>query len=325
MIRINKNLAIFFSLTFLLGVSVLVFLQKFLPLVSYTVYYCQSFLNSLSMPIPYYLGAIPFLLFSVFLIIAATKLIVVYVKVQLFRKKLIATSKTNSSITYLLEKLQLIDNTYIVEDEKLFAFCLGIQHPKIYISTGLVGLLTSQESEAVLRHEQYHLNNKDTLTMLIASIGESLLPFFPLISDFLRNFRIEREIKADAQAIQGLGDSSPLISALKKLLVMPSVATVIAPAIADQETLEPRIKALVKKNFRFREFKLKNILISLASVLVMSAITLVPAQAVEVHHQGENVVMICPHDNDCLNACREEYSENRKNYSSENILYTPVQ
>lgn len=324
MITINKNLILFSSLIFLLGLSSLVFLQKLSPFISHATYYCQSFINLLSIPIPYYLGIIPILLFFVFLVIAVIKLFTVYVKVQLFRKRLNKNSKLNIRFIKLLEGLRLSDKTYFVETEKRFAFCLGIRHPKIYISTALASLLTVQELEAVLRHEQYHLRNRDTLTVLVASIGESLLPFFPLISDFLRNFRIEREIKADDEAIRGLGSEKPLVTVLKKLLAVPSVSLVVASEIADHDTLEPRIRALIKKDFRFKKFKALHILISLASVFMMGVITFVPVQAVEVHHRGKDVVMVCPNNNECLNACRQKYSANKKNYS-ENILYTPIQ
>lgn len=323
MIRINKNLFIFAGLIFLLGTSSLVFLQRFLPLVSHVSYYCQSFVNSLSLPIPYYLGIIPFLLFSLFLFIASIKLLTVYIKVQLSKKKLIRHYRSNTAFNVLLEKLQVKDKTYLIKSEKQFAFCLGIRHPKIYVSTSLVDLLTIQELEAVLRHERYHLNNRDTLTMLIASIGESLLPFFPLFSDFLYNYRIEREIRADAEAIQGLSDREPLISALKKLLIMPSMTVATASAIADHDTLEPRIRALVKQDFHFRKFKVKHIVISVLSIFVMSLIALAPVQAVEIHHMGEDVTMICPSDIECINACKRQYATPRENHS-EDLLYSPM-
>lgn len=323
MIRISKSLIIFTSLIFVLGVFALVSLQKLSPLISHTAYYCQSLINSLSLPIPYYLGIIPFLLFFTFLLVAVVKLFIVYVKVQLTRKKLLKNCKFNTSFNTLLGKLKLEKKTYLIEDKKRFAFCLGVRSPKIYISTGLVDILTPGELEIVLRHEQYHLNNRDTLIMLIASAGESLLPFFPLISDFLRNYRIEREIKADAEAIQGFGDKKPLVSVLRKLLATPSMVTVTASAIADQDTLEPRIHALVKKEMHFRIFKAKHILISLFSVLTMSVITLAPVQAFEIHHEGEDAMMICTNSAECLNSCKQEYSTFRKNYN-EVKMYTPI-
>ncbi len=248
----------------------------------------------------------------------------IYIKVQLSRKKLLRNCKSNTSFTILLEKLRLTEKTYLIENEKQFAFCLGIRKPKIYISTALLSILNEREIEAVLRHERYHLNNRDTLTMLIASIAESLLPFFPLISDFLHNYRIEREIRADAESVQGLGDEKPLISVLKKLLIAPEYATVTASAIADHDTLEPRIQALIRKDAHFKKFKLKHIFVSLISVFIMSIITLAPVQAMEIHHKGEDAMMLCPNNEVCINACRKIYSPTKKNYT-EDPMYTPMQ
>jgi len=323
MIRINKNLITFVGLIFLLGVSTLIVLQKLIPFARHTSYYCQSLINSFSMPISHYIGAIPFILLFIFSAVATTKLFFILLKAQLLKRKLIKKSRTNPSFAALLEKLQLTDRTYFIDSEKQFAFCLGIRKPKIYISTALVSLLNIQEVEAVLRHERYHLENRDTLTMIVASIGESLLPFFPLISDFLHNYRIEREIKADKEAIQGLGDEKPLIAVLKKLLGTPSVAMVSVAAIADQDTLEPRILMLVKKDAHFRKFKIKHIFISVFSAFIMGAIVLSPVQAVEVHHEGVDVMMICPHGEACLNACKQEYSVDKRNHSEE-LLYSSM-
>ena len=323
MIKINKNLTVFSSLILLLGVFVLVSLQKLSPLISHTIYYCQSFINSLSIPIPYYLGAIPFLLFSVFLCIAVIKLSIIYIKVRFLRKNLIGNLKLNTSFVEFLKKLQLDRKTYLIKNRKRFAFCLGIRNPRIYLSTGLVNIITTKELEAVLRHERYHLNNRDTLTMFVAAIGESLLPFFPLLSDFLHNYRIEREIEADKEAVRGLGNSYPLISVLKKLLTTPSLATMTVSAIADEDTLESRIKALVKKDYRFKEFKAKHIIISLFSAFIMSVIMLAPVQAVEVHRQGQDIMMICPHGSLCISECKQEYSAKKVNHS-EDLLYSPI-
>ena len=323
MIRINKNLVIFSGLISLLGTSVLVFLQKLSPLISHTTYYCQSFINSLSFSIPYYLGFIPFLLFFAFLFVAIIKLLTIYIKVRLLRKKLLRNCKYNTSFTMLLKKLQLTKKAYLIKNKKQFAFCLGVRKPKIYISTALLSILDEREIEAVLRHERYHLENRDTLTMIVVSIGESLLPFFPLLSDLLHSYRVEREIKADQEAILGLGDEKPLIAVLKKLLGTPSVAMVSVAAIADHDTLEPRILRLVQKEFHFKRFKVKHILISIFSAFVMGVIVFSPVQAFEVHHQGQDVMMICPRGSSCINACKQEYPTEKANHS-ENLLYSPM-
>lgn len=323
LVSTNKNLVTFMGLISILGFSSLIVLQKILPFAQHTIYYCQSLINSFSMPISHYVGTVPFILIFIFSAVATIKLCIILVKAHFLKRKLLKNINTNSSLSDILEKLQITKSTYLIESNNQFAFCLGIKNPKIYISTSLVNILNKQEVEAVLRHERYHLENRDILTMLIASIGASLLPFFPIISDFLRNYRIEREIKADEEAIRGLGDEKPLLGVLKKILNTPSVTMVSVAAIADRDTLEPRILKLVNKHTYYKKFKVKHILVTAISALVMGVIVLSPVQAFEVHHQGQDVLMICPHGSACVNACEQKYLKGEMDHS-ENILYSPV-
>jgi beta-lactamase regulating signal transducer with metallopeptidase domain len=310
--KINKNLMKFVIIISFLGFFSLIVLQKLLPFAQYTTYYCQSLISSFLTPISHYIGAIPFVLLFIFSIVATIKLLIIVIKAKLLKKKLSKKSLKTHSFSVILEKLELTDKTYIIASEKRFAFCLGIRNPKIYLSTGLATLLNTQEIEAVLLHEKYHLDKRDTLIMLIASVGESLLPFFPLLSDFLYNYRIEREIKADQEAIRGIGDKKPLIAVLKKMLGTSTYAEVSLAAIADQDTLEPRILSLIKKDTHFKRFQIHHIVVSILSAFIMGTIMIIPVQAFEIHHQGKNVLMICPQGN-----------INEKDHS-EDILYSPM-
>ncbi len=326
MIRINKNFAIFLGLTVILEFIILGLSQKFFLLLSHTVYYCQSYFTSLSLPIPYQIVVLPFIMLFALLGIAGVKLSIVLIKAKLLKRKLISNIISEKQFNLLLTKLHLENKTLLIESDNPFAFCLGMRRPKIYISTTMVSLMNEQELEAVLLHENYHLKNRDTLTMLIASISESLLPFFPLLSDLLRNYRIEREIKADREAINGLGKSEPIVSVLKKLLNYSSPAVATVSAIADQDTLEPRIKSLIKKDFHFQKFKLKHMVVSLVSFFVLSFLVIGPVQATDFHMQNEHVMMLCPYEDSCTMWCEDNKTVKPKNYSEENEsrFYSPV-
>ncbi len=295
-----------------MGIFSLVVLQKLLPFAQHTTYYCQSLISSSLAPISHYIGAIPFALLFIFSLVATIRLLIIVIKAKRFKKKLSKKSLRTHFFSAILEKLELTDKTYLIASEKRFAFCLGIRNPQIYLSTGLVTLLNTQEIEAVLLHEKYHMDKRDTLIMLIASIGESLLPFFPLLSDFLYNYRIEREIKADQEAIRGIGDKKPLIAVLKKMLGASNRADIYLAAIADQDTLEPRILSLIKKDTQFKRFQIRHIVVSILSAFIMGTIMIIPVQAFEIQHQGKNVLMICPQGN-----------INEKDHR-EDILYSPI-
>lgn len=321
MIKVNKNLLIFVSLIVGLGASSILFLEKLIPFAKHTSYYCQSIINSFSIPKSHFLGMLPFILLSLFALIACIKLLFLLIRVRILKRNVV--HKRLKKLSLLLHKHKLIDTTYLINSKKHFAFCLGIKNPKIYISTGMVTLLSVKELEIVLLHEKYHMDNNDTLTTLVASIGESLLPFFPILSDLLYNYRIEREIRADAKAIETLGIKKPLLSALKKLLSSDPVSVIPSAAIADQDTLELRILKLTKRKVYLRKYKIQRVMLSIVSAALISAVAFSPVYAVEVHHDGQDVMMICSGKDSCFNSCREEYPYEREVHRGK-LLYSPA-
>ncbi|HLD01552.1 MAG TPA: M56 family metallopeptidase [Patescibacteria group bacterium] len=311
MIRINKNIILFSGLLLLLGTLLLFTFQKFSPLIGHVIYYCQSLLIETNMvPIPYYLSIIPFAFLIIILTISVLKFFALSIKVQFLKFKLRGNAILDHNVNKLIKRLGLQNKAILVQSEKQFAFCLGVRVPKIYFSTGLVALLSTKELEAVLRHEQYHLENHDTFTMIVASVAHSLFPFFPLVGDLIKKYRIEREIQADKFAVARIGDESSLISALKKLLAFPTIETVAVAAIADQDTLELRIHSLVNKPYIRRQFRVRHLLTTLFSSVVIATILVVPVHAKELHHQEHDVMMLCT-DGACMNSCTSKKNLNK--------------
>lgn len=261
-------------------------------------------------PIPYYLSMVPFALLFVVLAISFIKFFILSFKVQFLKLKLKGNTTVNHDTNKLINRLGLKGKATLIKSDKQFAFCLGVRTPKIYFSTGLVSQLSIKELEAVLRHEQYHLENRDTFIMIVASVAHSLFPFFPLVSDLIKRYRIEREIEADKFAVTKIGDQSSLISALKKLLAFPTIETVAVAAIADQDTLEPRIYSLVNKPYVRRQFRIRHLLITLFSSVVLATILVMPVHAKELHHEEHDVMMLCT-DGACMNACTSEKNLNK--------------
>lgn len=307
MVKPSKYLLAFAGLFALLGTGLFVASGKFLPIfLQHTVYYCQSVLSSFSMKVPDEIGTFLTGLLLLLIGYSITKLMVSYVNVLSIRGKLRGQIQQNEIFDQLLSALGLQGDAFLIKSSKPFAFCHGIRHPKIYLSTTLFNLMSASELEAVLRHEQYHLEHKDSLIMLLAEITKSLFPFFPLLSDLIHNYRIEREIKADRHATHNLGTSKPLISVLKKLLLCdPIDKYAFAPALADHETLEMRIKALVNKDYHIMKFSVLNILISILSIVVLMILAIAPVQAIEMHDQKDDIMMVCLQRNFCSSWCKE--------------------
>lgn len=98
------------------------------------------------------------------------------------------------------------------------AFCLGFWRPRLWLTAGLLDLLTDDELGAVLAHEAHHLRQRDPLRLLISRALKSAFFFIPVIADLARLAELEQEVVADRQAIAHCGDDLPLLSALQKLL-----------------------------------------------------------------------------------------------------------
>jgi beta-lactamase regulating signal transducer with metallopeptidase domain len=173
------------------------------------------------------------------------------------------------------------------------AFCLGIFRPRIYISTGMIRIMNKAELATVLRHEQYHLSHQDPLIFLIAYITQSLFPFFPIVADLMSNYRTEREIMADKQA--GVGDNAnTLRRVLQKLIARePRTEVAFAPAISAHETLETRVRVLTGESYKRKKMGLRQIIISVAALIIMGLSITIPLKIVEIHSEGVDTVNAC--------------------------------
>lgn len=239
------------------------------------IYYCQSLIAQAAAQI---LHLIPLGLVLIILTAAATKLFIYYFRSLSLRKKIseLAISENKK------------EKTVTLRSKEKFAFVLGIRNPKIYISTGLISTLSKKEFEAVLAHEYYHLENRDTFTILILSIVNSISFIFPVLSDFVRNYRVAREIAADKFAVSKMGENHDLMSALQKILAAPVLSTPYAASIIEQDTLEERILSLLSRDRKGKQFKLLNLLITFLSLTFILTIITVPVDAKNVSFDGAN-------------------------------------
>ena len=302
MLRINKNLIIFSGTILITLFSLSIFLQKLPRLTSHVVYYCQSNLLSLLTPIPQPVFLLPFVLLAIFAFYAFIKVLAIVIQSYKLRQHLIKNSTYSKNVSALLKRLGIHNKTYIINSVKPFAFCLGITNANIYISTRMLELLTQEELEVVLRHEKYHVKNRDSLIMVIASFAITLLPFLPILSDFMKNYRIERELKADGEAIRNDVARLHLVSVLKKLLdTTPSPSITFAPAIFEHDTLEPRIAAVTNNSIsKFMKYKVKNLVISLAFLSIIAFAAVGPVHAMHIHSDNSHLIMLHAAEDSCL-------------------------
>lgn len=295
--KLNKNFLIFTLTTLFLGISMLLIIYKLLPtFFSHTVYYCQQLINSYSIKIPEQINLILIAFIAMTLIAFLTRVFVTIIKIHRMKNKLIKNEKKLRNILPLVEKTGLTNKVSIVKDKRSFAFCLGIRKPRIYISTKTVSIMTRKQLEAILLHEKYHLENADSLTLFIGSLPQLLFPFFPILPKLLEHYKIEREIKADKQAVKELGTTKPIIGVLKKLLETSSVSPIFVSPIAETNSLDIRIKTLLNKKTDSSKIRKLDLLISTLSLGFIITSIAVPVHAVEIHTNNHGAMMVCLED-----------------------------
>lgn len=105
----------------------------------------------------------------------------------------------------------------VVDAQGAFAVTLGIRKPIIYLSTGLVDVLSDQEIASVVAHEQYHLRNKHTLNNALIALVRSLLFFVPAVTELAKSIALKQELEADHEAVRATSRAS-LAAAILKIM-----------------------------------------------------------------------------------------------------------
>lgn len=281
--KLNKYLIIFIGI--FLGINIILFtvLNKyFLVFLHHSITLCQEMAKTISFGLPNNLGIVIVSILFMVIFIAIIKLSIEMINMWFLKRN-------------LYKNIVSINNNFIViNSSKPFAFCFGIINPKIYVSNKLIQILSKRELKSVLLHESHHLKKHDTTTLLFATVFESLTPYFPFIKDMVRHYRIERELMADQFAILESGGDKDLINVLKKLLkYKPQFSFAGIPAIAEIDTLEPRINKLINNQHFVKKFKLRNLIISFMSVLTLVTLVIIPVNTAEVHSKGNDTVILC--------------------------------
>jgi Zn-dependent protease with chaperone function len=114
-----------------------------------------------------------------------------------------AQIKTSPEIESLISQFGLQPSQIIlVQSPQPMAFCFGFLRPRICLSTGLLGLLSSSQLRAALLHEDYHCQHFDPLRILLLEALGTALFFLPIVQEWRSLYKIKLELAADAYAVQ---------------------------------------------------------------------------------------------------------------------------
>lgn len=103
----------------------------------------------------------------------------------------------------------------VIADPRPQAFCAGYLRPRVYVSEAAIALLTADELEAVLAHEQHHRRVRDPLRFACGRILSQGLFFVPALRALFGRYADLAELHADGAAVRaGAGGRAALAAAL---------------------------------------------------------------------------------------------------------------
>jgi BlaR1 peptidase M56 len=106
-------------------------------------------------------------------------------------------------------------DTLVIEDERPHAFCAGLLRPRVYVSTGALGLLDEAALGAVLVHERHHARRRDPLRLACGRVLARALFYVPGLGELVRHLESLAELSADERAIAAApGNRSALARAM---------------------------------------------------------------------------------------------------------------
>lgn len=125
----------------------------------------------------------------------------------------------------LAARLGLAGRLIAVENPQPVALTVGLIAPHIIVSTGLVSALDDEELEAVVLHEQSHLQHRDPLRLLAAQALAAAVFYVPAVRALAHRHEAAVELAADEYVIVRQGHALGLSSAILHVLqVAPSLA-----------------------------------------------------------------------------------------------------
>ncbi len=187
-----------------------------------------------------------------------------------------ARCRPTARLRRLAARCSLVEPAVLMRTDRPLVFTHGLVHARIWLSTGLLQRLSDAELEAVLRHEGHHCQAHDPLKIFAVRCLSRALFFVPVARDLCDAYCVAKEIAADEQAAQAMGDARPLASALRKLIAQAPVSAPVAAMAGESHLVEARLLALLDPSRPLPFFPLKHLGLSLAWLLIVVTVILAP-------------------------------------------------
>lgn len=146
------------------------------------------------------------------------------VVLKMYKAQPVESGELYDMVKTLAQRAQLpMPRVYIINNPQPNAFATGRNpsHAAVAVNTGLLDMMTREETEGVIAHELTHIKNRDTLTMTVTATLAGAIGMLGNMAMFMGGGR-------DANGQQR---SNPLIG-LVVMIAAPMVATIVRMAIS---------------------------------------------------------------------------------------------
>ncbi|MGG2196581.1 M56 family peptidase [Paenibacillus sp. JMULE4] len=133
----------------------------------------------------------------------------------------------------------------VIKEQQFLALTSGISNPKIILSTGLIQGLDEKEMEAVLLHEAYHVTYRHPIKKWLLKRLARVMFYIPVLKGLSNYYAIWIELLADRFAIERMEDSTPIASALVKMINLGSIHFVPICADFSKTAINYRLKQIL--------------------------------------------------------------------------------
>ena len=111
-----------------------------------------------------------------------------------------------ADVAAIAGRVKVAGRVDMVDSPEAFSFAYGFISPRIAISRGLIEALSSDELQAVLAHERYHVRTWDPGKVVLARAFPRAAFYLPALRHLRRRYVAGRELAADRRAFRVCGE-----------------------------------------------------------------------------------------------------------------------